>query len=533
MQRTLPIDGKYCAYLRKSRADRDSELKGEDVLARHRSLLEELAVKLHITISQWYCEVVSGDTIDSRPEMQRLLSDVDDGFWNGCLVVEVERLARGNTKDQGIVAESFKYSNTLIITPVKTYDPEDEFDEEYFEFGLFMSRREYKTINRRLQRGRIASVMEGKFIGSTAPFGWIKVKIPNGKGYTLEPDPATSPILYDIYTWSAYGILQPDGSVLKMGHDMIAKRLDSLGVKPAVGAKWSKSTVADILANEINAGYITWGKYKYIKVSTNGIVTSKRVKNPDYIKVKGLHPPLIPEDLFEAANKSRKEHEWNAVPYNLTLQNPLSGLVYCKKCGQMMTRLGPNTRNKYSTLKCPNRYCHNVSSPLFLIEKKILDFLRSWLETYEVSGGNIPFIIPIQAEIDSKYATVKQVKNEIAGLHKQLNNAYDFLEQGIYTLDVFRERQKILQNNTKELEDSLLNIQKEIAGLEAFRTERELFVPKVKHLLDTYDANTAEMNNQILKEIIDKITYIKDSPNGKGQLSRANFILEIYPKLPS
>lgn len=533
MQHTLSTDGKYCAYLRKSRADRDSELRGEDVLARHRSLLEELAIKMNITISKWYCEVVSGDTIDSRPEMQNLLSDVDDGLWDGCLVVEVERLARGNTKDQGIVAESFKYSNTLIITPVKTYDPENEFDEEYFEFGLFMSRREYKTINRRLQRGRIASVMEGKFIGSTAPFGWIKVKIPHDKGYTLELDPVTSPILHDIYTWSAYGIMQPDGSVLKMGHDLIAKRLDALGIKPTVGKKWSKSTVADILANEINAGYITWGKYKYIKVVSNGSVSQKRVKNPDYIKVRGLHPAFIPEDLFAAANKSRKEHEWNAVPYNLKLQNPLSGLVYCKKCGQLMTRLGPNSRNKYATLKCPNRYCNNISSPLFLIEEKILEFLRQWLESYEVSGSDALSSLPVQAEIDSKHATIKQIKTEITGFQKQLNNAYDFLEQGIYTLEVFQERQKLLKNNINGLENSLKIIRKEISGLETLRSERELFMPKIRHLLDTYDTNTAEMNNQILKEIIDKITYIKDSPNCRGQLNNANFVLEIYPKLPS
>ncbi len=533
MQRTLPIDGRYCAYLRKSRADRDSELRGEDVLARHRSLLEDLASKMGITISKWYCEVVSGDTIDSRPEMQHLLSDVDDGLWDGCLVVEVERLARGNTKDQGIVAESFKYSDTLIITPVKTYDPDDEFDEEYFEFGLFMSRREYKTINRRLQRGRIASVKEGKFIGSTAPFGWIKVKLPHDKGYTLELDPVTSPILYDMYTWSANGILQPDGSVLKMGHDLIAKKLDSLGVKPSVGAKWSKSTVSDILANEINAGYVTWGKYKYVKVVSNGTITEKRVKNPDYIKVKGLHPAFIPEDLFRAANRSRKEHEWNAVPYNLRLQNPLSGLVYCKKCGQMMTRLGPNCRNKYATLKCPNRYCDNISSPLFLVEEKLLDFLRHWLEDYEISDDNVLSALPIQAEIDSKHASIRQMENEIAGFQKQLNNAYDFLEKGVYTLDVFRERQVILKKNIHELEDSLKNIRKEISGLEALRSQRESFIPKIHHLLDTYDSNTAEMNNQILKEIIDKITYVKDSANRRGQLTHANFILEIYPKLPS
>ena len=178
---------KYCAYLRKSRADRDAEQRGqEETLKRHRHILTEYANKNHMDISRFYCEVVSGDTIDSRPVVQELLADVEAGKWSGVLVMEVERLARGNTKDQGIVADAFKYSDTKIITPSKTYDPNNEFDEEYFEFGLFMSRREYKTINRRLQRGRIASVKEGKFVGSTAPYGYRKIKIPHDKGYTLE-----------------------------------------------------------------------------------------------------------------------------------------------------------------------------------------------------------------------------------------------------------------------------------------------------------------------------------------------------------
>ena len=101
--------------------------------------------------------------------MQQLLQDVEDGLWAGVLVMEVERLARGNTLDQGIVSNTFKYSSTKIITPVKTYDPNNEFDEEYFEFGLFMSRREYKTIRRRLHTGTLTSVREGKFVMSTPP----------------------------------------------------------------------------------------------------------------------------------------------------------------------------------------------------------------------------------------------------------------------------------------------------------------------------------------------------------------------------
>ena len=166
----------YCAYLRKSRKDAEAEAHGQgETLARHKKRLEEYASSVGIKICKFYKEVVSGETIASRPVMQQLLTDVENGMWTGVLVVEVERLARGNTLDQGIVSNAFQYSNTKIITPLKTYDPNNEYDEEYFEFGLFMSRREYKKINQRLHAGILASVQEGKHVASAAPYRLRKI----------------------------------------------------------------------------------------------------------------------------------------------------------------------------------------------------------------------------------------------------------------------------------------------------------------------------------------------------------------------
>ncbi len=91
----------YCAYLRKSRKDMEAEAHGDgETLARHEKILKDLANRLNIRIDKFYREVVSGETISARPVMQQLLSDVDSGMWSGVLVVEVERLARGNTLDQ-------------------------------------------------------------------------------------------------------------------------------------------------------------------------------------------------------------------------------------------------------------------------------------------------------------------------------------------------------------------------------------------------------------------------------------------------
>ena len=165
----------YAMYLRKSRADLELEAMGEgETLAKHKAMLYALASRHDIHPDQIviYQEIVSGESLQDRPEALRLLDDVFAGKYAGVLVTEVERLARGNTKDQGEVAEAFQMSNTKIITPAKIYDPNDEFDQEYFEFGLFMSRREYKTIRRRMETGKLQTVLDGNYVLPQKVFGY-------------------------------------------------------------------------------------------------------------------------------------------------------------------------------------------------------------------------------------------------------------------------------------------------------------------------------------------------------------------------
>lgn len=144
----------YCMYLRKSRADAAFGAENtEQTLLRHERTLTSLAGRMSLPVTAVYREVASGETISSQYQMIKLLAEVEAGMWEGVLVMEIERLARGSTIDQGVIAQTFRCANTRIITPTKIYEPDNEFDEEYFEFSLFMSRREYKAINRRMQRG--------------------------------------------------------------------------------------------------------------------------------------------------------------------------------------------------------------------------------------------------------------------------------------------------------------------------------------------------------------------------------------------
>lgn len=522
----------YLMYLRKSRADKEAEARGEgETLARHEQILSELAIKMGLSIGAVYKEIVSGETISARPKMQQLLIEVMQGQWDGVLVMEVERLARGDTKDQGTVAEAFKFGNVKIVTPLKVYDPQNEYDEEYFEFNLFMSRREYKTINRRIQRGRIAAFQDGWYISGTAPYGYEKVKHKGDKGYTLEiveEEACVIRMIFDLYT---KGALQPDGSYLRFGGYQIRDRLNDLHFSSRTGGKWSAASIMDIIRNPVYCGYQRWGWRKVQKELINGQIRELRPQNDDCSKVKGRFQPIITEEQFALAQKVRKSRPAPIQKSN-SLQNPLSGLVYCAKCGTMMTRQASNTKTHYAVLRCPNSKCDNISAPVDLIEEKVIEGLESWVNTYGLSWPKEPHDEESTAAAGLEHS-ISNLRTKYNLVVKQIASAYDLLEQGVYTIEIFQDRHRTLEKQKQEMEQELEHLQKEQDIILARSKARKEFIPTVQHIIDTYwDIDDVNAKNSMLRDVLEKIDYLKTERNRKGCRDTANFSLHLYPRIP-
>lgn len=514
---------KYVIYLRKSRTDLEAETRGElETLARHEKTLVELAQKMKLPIEDIYKEIVSGETIAARPMMQKLLSEVEQGFWVGVLVMEIERLARGDTVDQGIVANAFKTGNTKIITPLKTYDPNNEFDEEYFEFGLFMSRREYKTINRRIQRGRVTSAKEGRFLSSVPPYGYDKVKILNDKGYTLTPNEDESKVVQLIFDMYNQG----------KGMTTICNELDRLCIKPKYRETWSKSTINDILDNPVYIGKIRWSYKDEKKVYVDGKIEKHRKVNDEYIYVDGIHPPIINEETFEKAKHIRKINTHTGVNKNLVLKNSLSGIVYCAKCNSLMTRLGISKKNHYSTLKCSNRYCDNVSSPIFLVENQIINKTSEYY-------NNLQHTINLNTAGKNDYQqlsiiekSINTISNNITTVEKQISQTYVLLEQEVYSIEIFTKRNRELSIEKSKLENEMIELENEKNKYKETYEIKKNYLPQIISFLKSYhDMKSPTEKNKVLKLVLDKVTYLKKTQNTRGNLNVENFEINIFPKI--
>ena len=114
-----------------------------------------------------------------------------------------------------------------------------------------------------------------------------------------------------------------------------------------------------------------------------------------------------------------------------------------------------------------------------------------------------------------------------------MNNTYDLLEQGIYNADIFLERSRSLSERINQTNNDINTLSKDL-DIEIQREESAVtIIPKVEKLLAVYhDLPDAKAKNDMLKEVLEKIVYIKEKKASRNG-SLDDFQIILYPKIPT
>lgn len=503
------------AYLRKSRKDIEEEKKHAEAghhyntLDRHRSQLLELAKLKNIRIIEIFEEVVSGEFISERPEMQKMLREVELGSVDAILCMDLDRLGRGDMVDQGTIYRILKNSETVIITPTEIIDPQDENQELTFSIKSLIAREELKTIVKRMQRGRRQSAKEGKSISKRPPYGYLR-----DENLKLYPDPEKSWVVQMIFEKSAAGV----------GRRTIAEELDRLNIKPPNIAYWDPTTVTSILDNEAYIGNIVWGKVKYTKI--DGKYKRKRLPREHWQITENAHEPIIDKDLFYKANDARRSRWRPHLKKGSSLTNPLAGLLFCEICGKAMV-MQPRPDRPDNALRCMSHSCKGIQKGcnLGIAEQKILLALENLIDQFELPATAKK---KIKSSINSKEKALIELTKEKKEVNTQNNNIHDLLEKGVYDIATFVQRQKVIKEKLDILEKKIQDIQEEISQEKQQQRATHNYVPKIRYALDAYfSTDDVEMKNRLLKSVIDKATYLRK----KDWDLRDQFEIKLYTRL--
>lgn len=491
----------YIIYLRKSRADSQDE-SVEEILAKHEEMLQELAERELGGRIPEHCifrEVVSGETIEERPEMQKVLSAIENPAVARVLVVEPQRLSRGDLEDCGRVVNAFRYSKTKVMTLQMTYDLSNKMHRKFFEQELMRGNDYLEYTKEILLRGRILSVQKGSYIGNIAPFGFDKDMDDVGPTLKHNNDTEAVRLVFDMY-------VNQDKTPLQ-----IARHLDSLGVKPMKGKIWDKSTIRVMLKNKHYAGWVVFGGHKTERFYENGQTIKKRNMpvDPDEVIIsKGRHTPIVSQELFDAAQAkftNNPKAKWDAP-----LRNILSGIMFCSKCGKAIA-LHPYKKAK-DRYECRNR--NGCGSKSATVE----DVLKS--VQFALENEELPNLETRLKNDDGKSLVIQQkqlekLRAELNELLEQEENQYDLLERKKYTEEVFEKRNKALHVKMDEVKSRIYEVSKNMPKEIDYQDK----IIKLKDAIRgiSNENISPEAKNKLLKTIIERIDYEFLANEGHGK----------------
>jgi DNA invertase Pin-like site-specific DNA recombinase len=495
----LKKDGIYLMYLRKSRADNPDE-SVEEVLGKHEKLLQDYFIReigRPIPEDCIYREVVSGgEDISEREEMRKVLAKIEDPNVDGVACADPQRLSRGSLTDCDLLIDTFRYSRTLVVTPVMTYDLSNKMERRFFQDELMRGRDYLEYVKEVLYRGRYQSAARGCVVGHP-PYGYNKIKI--GKDFTLEPN-ENADIVRMIFNWYAKDFKTPG---------QIASELNSMLIPPPKHTEWVKETVLVMLKNVQYDGKVIFGRKKMTVVFENGKKVTKRVKQKpeDVLIVEGKHPALIDHNTFLLAQERIEGRGYLAPKPRSPLSNIFAGILRCPVCGYAMiyhARKG-NASNFYNC----KHYCGKA-----LLHRDLVPAVKTALQE-----AHLP---ELEAKLNSgegesstiQRQLIDRLEKQIADFKKQEVKQYDLLETGIYSNEVFLERNNALREkmtlNFQQLEEAKKSLPQAI--------DYEEKIMSLKAAIDIIDDDTAtiEQKNRLLKAIIKNIDYVSDKNQPKG-----------------
>lgn len=520
-------------YLRKSRAD-DPILTVEEVLQKHETILSEWSERNlggNVPEENKYREVVSGETISDRPLMQELLKKIESPKYKAVLVVEVQRLSRGDLEDAGRLIKILRYTNTVVITPPKTYDLQNEYDRDAFERELKRGNEYLEYQKKIMSRGRLLSVSQGNYIGSVPPYGYDKVWVTDDKKKcpTLAENKEQADavrLIFDLY-------VNKD-----MGFANICHYLDNMGIKPLKGRYWSPAFVKNLLENVHYIGLVKWNHRKTVTVVENSEIMKTRPKSHDgeYLVYQGRHKGIVSEELFAEAQKKRgRNHRAKA---STKIRNPFASLVYCR-CGRAMslrTYKRDGAEKSSPRLLCDDQVHCNTGSCLYQeMVDRIRDVLKENIENFEILMKN--------RSRDSEKLheqTIKNLESRMQQLQEkelaQWEAQSDPDPAQRMPADIFKLLNEKLLKEKEEVRNALEKAYAEMPQQIDYNEKIVRFKAALEALEDPL--TSAAEKNRLMKNCIERIDYYRIKPErsnkGTDKVNSAGWIsspIELNVKL--
>ena len=479
-------------YARVSSDRQDVDLS---VSAQLRALKEYARANGYSVAREYIDEAESGRVAD-RPQFREM---IDEGSKPKAPfeVILVWKFSRFTRKREHAVAFKSQLRRKGIRVVSITEQAEDNATGRLLE-GIIESVDEYYSENlaQEVVRGMREAASRGFFLGSKAPFGYRKVKVSDGakERPTLEVDPATAPVVKEIFESSLRG----------NGLKEICKELNERGVTNR-GKRWYKGGLHYVLTNEAYTGAAVWGR------------TSKGEKDADPVRVEGAWPALVSKDLFESVQQAMRERAPKAQrPGRVGSKFLLSGLLKCGVCGRPYSGQGAKS-GQFAYYVCGTLFREGAGtcSARYLNAPRVEEFIVEKIRERILNEETIVELVQLVAEeIDAMAGelsgTLEVVEAELGDVRKRLEKLYEAIETSELTLEVLSPRIMSLRHREEQLEAARDDAETQLEQRRVELPTTEEITQYVAEFRDFLKEGTFPERKALIRNFVESVEVVGD-----------------------
>lgn len=490
-------------------------------------------------VGEFSDEGKSGKNVKDRIQFQEMLEKIKNGTDNVSfvLVFKLSRFGR-NAADVLNSLQIMQDNGVNLICVEDGIDSSKDSGKLMISVLSAVAEIERENINVQTMAGRNQKAREGKWNGGFAPYGY---RLDKGELIVNAEEAEIIKIIFDKYVHTT------------MGMGAIAMYLNQHGYRKELRKNnkldtFSVSFIKSVLDNPVYNGKIAYGRRKKEKI--NGTRNEYHiVKQKDYMLVEGIHDKIIEDDIWELAQRKRKQTGGaNIKTHSLEHEHILSSILKCPVCGSPMYGNVNRKRNKdgeyyrdYFYYACKHR---KVADGVTCDYKKQWgeDIIDTAVEQFIKQLVNNPkFKSALEKKIGSKI-DVTEIEKEIETLNKTRNQyigAKSRLGKQMDSLDI---NDRFYNQKYSDMEERLNNLYEQIESVGndlAILNQRIINVNQNKLSSESvyrilacfdklYDKFTDKEKKQFLNAFIERVDIYPERQENGSILKHIKFRFPVY-----
>ena len=505
------ITALYC------RLSKDDGTNNESMsISTQKTMLKDYAKRNGFLNCQFYVDDGYSGTNYDRPAFRQLIEDIQDGEVSTLITKDLSRLGRNYLETGTYIEVFFPNHNVRYIAINDGVDSIDNAQMDITPFRNIINEMYAKDTSRKIKSALHARRMQGKYMATTAPFGYQKDEKDHNH---LVIDEVTAPVVELIFSIAEEGV----------GLHTICNRLRKAKViKPSFYKKemferytdeekmydWDTAYVSKILHDPVYAGNLT------VAERPTKTMRSKKRQYIPYAEreiIYGTHEPIIEQNRWNTVQKILDSRPPVIGESSSGYDNIFRGVIKCADCGSAMLAKVEQKRKRNNVLDktfyCCTKYrkfgkegCSSHTIEARTVHEVVLaDIQKHAGQALADRKAMVTEIaerlnLQLSADKEQQKKELRQCKQRVSEIENLYAKLYEDLTRELITEKRFQmlsarfdSEQEELTAKIKELEKSAIADKEQLSSIEHFAEQ-----------ISGY-AGITELNFKIINQLIEKI----------------------------